>query len=270
MLTGKLILAQQALAAEPLVVEAINASVPTLCAESDNVYVKLRSPQVRHFSVEAAHPAYMGTIAVDRWAPDFWRPDRVPVRVGNRVETGFHLLQLWTRHQERAEEVLVLYPADGNWRARALPPVNLRWSAYGSSFMVGPIQGEARPFVDISAVDFDPATLTFTLHFKRGGQARLRLVKLDNERIVLDVDLDRSDAAAEPFLALRSMFVTEENSDVAWIGWLDGNRKAWQRAPVMGFGSAGVSEFWAGRTVPSRHNTSAPDMLFSGFSAGRQ
>ena len=28
--------------------------------------------------------------------PSFWRPNQVPVRVGNRVETGFHLLQLWT------------------------------------------------------------------------------------------------------------------------------------------------------------------------------
>ena len=302
---GLLCLAQHARGADRLVVEAVNASMPTLCAESDNVYVKLHSPQVRHFTVEATHPAFVGTIAVDRWAPDFsncdmsndpvfkfekrrltifeteewqlvgltfpgfWRPDQVPVRVGDRVETGFHLLQLWTRHQERAEEVLVLYPADGNWRARPLPPANLRWSAYGSSFMVGPIQGEARPFVDIGAVDFDPAKLTFTLHFNRGGQARLRVVKLDVERIVLDVVLNRSEATAEPFLALRSMFVTEENSDVAWIGWLDGNRKAWQRAPVMGFGSAGVSELWAGRTVPSRHNTSAPDMLFSGFSAAR-
>ena len=28
--------------------------------------------------------------------PSFWRPNQVPVRVGDRVETGFHLLQLWT------------------------------------------------------------------------------------------------------------------------------------------------------------------------------
>ena len=71
------------------------------------------------------------------------------MRVGNRVETGFHLLQLWTRYQERAEEVLVLYPADGYWRARPLPPQNLRWSAYGSSFLIGPVETAGRPFVDI-------------------------------------------------------------------------------------------------------------------------
>ena len=151
-------------AADQLAVDVVNASEPTLCAEKDNVYLKLQSAEVRRFTIEAAHPAYMGTIVKDRWAPDFshcdmasdpafkfekrrltiyeteewqlvgltfpsfWRPNQVPVRVGNRTETGFHLLQLWTRYQERAEEVLVLYPADGYWRARPLPPENLRWS----------------------------------------------------------------------------------------------------------------------------------------------
>ena len=99
--------------------------------------------------------------------------------VGNRVETGFHLLQLWTRYQERAEEVLVLYPADGYWRARPLPPQNLRWSAYGSSFLIGPVETSGRPFVDIKDVAFDPATRTFTLNFVHGGSATLRLDKLD-------------------------------------------------------------------------------------------
>ena len=58
-------------AADDLAVDVINASEPTLCAESDNVYVKLTSSDVRRFAIEAVHPAYMGTIVVDRWAPDF-------------------------------------------------------------------------------------------------------------------------------------------------------------------------------------------------------
>ena len=168
--------APTARAADALAVDVVNASEPTQCAEKDNVYLKLQSAEIRRFTIEAAHPAYVGTIVKDRWAPDFtncdmssdpaftfekrrltiyeteewqlvgltfpsfWRPNQVPVRVGNRVETGFHLLQLWTRYQERAEEVLVLYPADGYWRARPLPPQNLRWSAYGSSFLIGPVE----------------------------------------------------------------------------------------------------------------------------------
>jgi hypothetical protein len=298
-----LIAASPAQAADALAVNVINASEPTLCAEKDNVYLKLQSGEARRFTVEAAHPAYMGTIVRDRWAPDFthcdmsndpafkfekrrltiyeteewqlvgltfpsfWRSNQVRVRVGNRTETGFHLLQLWTRYQERAEEVLVLYPADGYWRARPLPPENLRWSAYGSSFLIGPVETDGRPFVDIKDVAFDPATRTFTLNFVRGGSATLRLDKLDQERIVLDVGLSAPVAAERPFAALRSMFVSEGNADVAQVGWRGKDSAQWTQMPVMYFKSAVAAELWAGRTVPSRHNTSAPDMMFRDFSA---
>jgi hypothetical protein len=295
--------ALQAQSTDSLTVEAVSGSEPTLCAEKDNVYLKLHSGDVRRFTVEAVHPAYIGTVVVDRWAPDFtscdmskdpsfpferrrltiyeteewqlvgltfpsfWRPNQVPVRVGNRTETGFHLLQVWTRYQERAEEVLVIYPADGYWRARPLPPQNLRWSAYGSSFLIGPVEVDGRPFVDIRDIAFDPATRTFTLNFVRGGSATLKLDKLDQERIVLDVALSEPIDGQRPFAALRSMFVTEGNSDVAWLNWRRRNSLAWERAPVMSFTRATVAELWAGRIAPSRHNTSAPDMVFRGFSA---
>jgi hypothetical protein len=304
MLLLVLLAAPSARAADALAVEVMNASEPTLCAEKDNVYLKLQSAEAKRFTIEAAHPAYVGSIVKDQWAPDFtncdmssdpaftfakrrltiyeteewqlvgltfpsfWRGNQVPVRVGNRVETGFHLLQLWTRYQERAEEVLVLYPADGYWRARPLPPQNLRWSAYGSSFLVGPVETSGRPLVDIRDVAFDPATRTFTLNFARGGSATLRLDKLDQERIVLDVALGAPVAADRPFAALRSMFVTEGNADVAQVGWRGKDNLAWTQMPVMSFKNASAAELWAGRALPSRHNTSAPDMLFRDFSAG--
>src|SRR5262249_17382912 len=280
--------------------EVVNASVPTLCAEHDNVTLNLVSGEVRGLTIEARHPAYIATIIADRAAPDFahcpassdptfkfkprrltlyedpqwqlvgftfenfWRPNQVPVRIGERVETGLHLLQLWTRFQERAEEVLVLYPADGYWRARPLPPAHLRWSAYGSSFLVGPIETAGRPLVDIKEVAFDPASRTFRLTLARGGAASLRLDKLDQERIVLDVALEAPVAAA-PFAALRSMFVTEANADVARVGWRLKGAAAWQEQPIMTFTRADAVELWAGRTLPSRHNLSAPDMVFRDF-----
>jgi hypothetical protein len=290
-------------AADALAVDVVNTSEPTLCAEKDNVYLKLQSDDVRQFTVEAMHPAYIGTIVADRWAPDFtncdmssdpvfkfekrrvtiyeteewwlvgltfesfWRGSQVPVRVGNRVETGFHLLQLWTWRDGRADEVLVLYPADGYWRARPLPPTNLRWSAYGSSFLVGPVEIEGRPFVDIRDVAFDPATRTFTLSFARGGSATVRLDKLDDERLALDVRLGAPIAADRPFAALRSMFVTEGNSDVAQVRVRAKNAQSWTQTPVMDFKRASAAELWAGRRFPSRHNTSAPDMVFRNFNA---
>lgn len=113
----------------------------------------------------------------------------------------------------------------------------------------------------------DPTTRSFTLNFARGGSATLRLDKLDQERIVLDVALTQPVAAERPFAALRSMFVSEGNSDVAQIAWRGKGGQAWSRSPVMSFGKANVVELWAGRIAPSRHNTSAPDMVFRNFSA---
>ena len=281
------LLGAPAVAADDLAVEVVNASEPTLCAEKDNVTLNLMSGDVRRFTVEAVHPAYMGTLLVDRAAPDFrhcamgsdpafkfeprrfWRGAQVPVRAGNRVENGLHLIQLWKRFQERAEEVLVLYPADAYWRARPLPPAHLRWSAYGSSFLIGPIEAEGRPFVDISEVAFDPATRTFRLSFRRGGTATLRVDALDQEHIVLDIGLAATIAPERPFAALRSMFVTETNADTAQVAWRPKGSEAWQQAPIMSFKRAGTVELWAGRSVPSRHNTSAPDMVFREFSGAR-
>ena len=66
---------------------------------------------------------------------------------------------------------------------------------------------------------------------------------------------------------LRSMFVTETNADVARVGWLAPGAKAFAEAPVMTFGHAETTELWAGRRLPSRHNTSAPDMIFRAFAS---
>lgn len=306
MVAASLWLAIAAFAQGEQPVEVINDSTPTRCAEEDNVYIKLQAERVRRFRIEARHPAYVGTIVTDRTAPDFtsctmagsaaysferrrvtlyetedwqlvgltfpsfWRPNSVPVRVGQRTETGFHLLQLWTRFQERAEEMLVLYPADGYWRARPLAPQTLRSSAYGSSFLVGPVDMQGRPLVDIKEVAFDPATRTFTLAFARGGNATLRLASLDQERIDLDVTLEPPVGATQPFAALRSMYVAENNSDVASVAWRDQASALWVNSPVMSFKRARAVEFWAGRRVPSRHNTSAPDFTFRDFSTGER
>jgi len=286
-----------------IAVEVTNASEPILCAEKDNVTIKFTSPEVRRFRVQAMHPAYIGALTQDRHAPDFtaceelspattevrpprqvtfyedvetwltgttfanfWRPHDVPFRVGDRVERGLHVVQLWVRRDERAEEVLVIYPADGYWRIRPLPPAHMRWSAYGSSFLVGPVETEGRPVVNIKEIAFDPTTMSFRLSFARGGSATLKVETLDRDQLVLDVTLDRP-VNGQPFAALRSMYVTEFNSDVARIALREPEATGWREEPIMSFGKARATDVWAGRLAPSRHNTSAPDMLFNRFQA---
>jgi hypothetical protein len=293
--------ASRAASLDGIAVEVTNASEPVLCAEKDNVTIKFTSSEVRRFRLQATHPAYLAGIVQDRHAPDFtacedlsptttevrpprqvtfyedvetwltgttfanfWRPHDVPFRVGDRVERGLHVVQLWVRRDERAEEVLVIYPADGYWRIRPLPPAHMRWSAYGSSFLVGPVETEGRPVVNIKEIAFDPKAMTFRISFARGGSATLKLETLDRDRLVLDVQFDQP-VAGRPFAALRSMYVTEFNADVARIALREPDARGWREEPIMSFAKGRATDVWAGRLAPSRHNTSAPDMIFNRF-----
>ncbi|MFL5168971.1 MAG: hypothetical protein ACJ8D8_22560, partial [Microvirga sp.] len=88
--------------------------------------------------------------------------------------------------------------------------------------------------------------------------------KLDRERLALNVAFDRA-IVGRPFAALRSMYVTETNNDVARVALREENAKGWREEPIIGFKAAKATDLWAGRVAPSRHNTSAPDHVFNRF-----
>jgi hypothetical protein len=289
---------------EPLSVEVTNASEPVLCAEKDNVTVNLASKDVRALRIEATHPAYLGSLERDSFAADwtgcgaagdpappatdrprrttlyedidlwvvglrfstFWRPGNAIVRIGDRVETGVHLLQVWRIRPMGGEEVAVLYPQDGYWRLRPMAPAHMAPTAFGSSFLVGPVELEGRPIVKIREVAFDPSSRSFTLAFERGGTARVSMGELDQKRHILEIAFD-SGIEGRPFAALRSMYVSELNNDVGRIAVREPGAKVWREEPIMAFRRATAVAVWAGRRAPSRHNSSAPDMVFSGFAA---
>ena len=239
--------------AEELQVRVENNSVPELCAEKDNIELDFASPRLRSLRIQAVHPSYINTIVSDRWAPDwsscdlshdpkylaqarrrtfyetpefwltgytfpsFWRPNDVPIRVGDMVEPGFHLIQVWMWYRERAEEIMVFYPPDGYWRVRPLPFEDMRWTAYGSSFLVGPVETQERPIVAIEEIGFDPKDRTFTIKYKRGGAGRLTIKSVDQERLTLDISFDDAMPGGRPFAALRSMYAMETMSDAAIV-----------------------------------------------------
>jgi hypothetical protein len=289
--------------AEPIPVEVIGASEPVLCAEKDNVTVNLTSPGVRRFRIEAAHPAYITTLARDSfeadwtacdmsgdpahksevkmptrrtiyeepdiwlvgWTfPTFWRPATATVRIGDRVESGLHLVQVWMIRPMGGEEVLVFYPQDGYWRMRPLAPEGRAPTAFGSSFLLGPVEVEGRPIVKLKEIAFDPKARTFTLAFERGGTATMKMARVDRDRHTLDIAFDGA-ITGRPFAALRSMYVTEFNNDVARISVRDKGAKGWREEPIMRFRRAVATDVWTGRTSISRHNSSSPDMVFSTF-----
>ena len=68
--------------------------------------------------------------------------------------------------------------------------------------------------------------------------------------------------------SLRSMYATEYNSDAARVPWRTKGGSRWGEENVMQFKRADEAvEFWLGRVLPSKHNTSAPDMIFGRFSS---
>jgi len=293
----------QAASLDGLAVQVTNTSESVLCAEKDNVAINFASPEVRSFRIEAVHPAYMGTLRQDRWEPDwtacedisaetsakphpvmntlyeddqmrvmgltfseFWRPTDVTVTIGDHVSRNIHLLQVLKKQNGKAEEVIALYPGDGYWRVKPLPPQHLEWTAYGSSFIVGPVEFDRRPVVNLKDVAFDPKTMRFTLTLARGGEAHVAITTLNEERMTLDVSFDQA-VTGMPFATLRSMYVTEFNADVARIAVREEEARSWREEMIMNFRDATATDAWMGRLLPSRHNTSAPDMMFNHFRA---
>jgi len=288
-------------AAGPTGVEVANLSMPTLCSEVDNVFVPLSGEAIAGFRVEARHPAYIGTVVADSSAADYtdcdrsaeqffefdtrrvtlyedrsiwligyvferyWRQKDVPVRVGERIEHGLHMIQLWRQGPRGPEEFLVLYPPDGYWRLRPLTPAHLANTAYGSSVLIGPVEEKARPLVEIRDVTFDPDLSRLTLSFDAGGSATVQVTAAEESGTVLDVAFEGAPRNGA-FAALRSMYVMPGNADVAEAGWRSGDSPYWTIEPLPSFAAAeDVRELWLGRTVVSRHNSSAPDILFGDF-----
>lgn len=280
-----------------------NRSEPVLCAEKDNVTLTFASPQVTSFRIEAAHPAYINSIGADSFEPDwtacdfkqealapsrpperttlyedielwivahryqsFWREAGARVRIGDKVHEGIHLLQVWMIRPMGGEEVAVLYPQDGYWRMRPKAPHGRAPTAFGSSFLIGPVtQDKGRPVVDIAEVAFDAKARTFRLTFKDGNTADVKIDLADEQRHRLKVAFAKP-VAGGPFAALRSMYVTRFNNDVADIAVIETGKSQWNESPVMQFsGAASATEVWAGRLLPSRHNTSSPDMVLGNF-----
>jgi hypothetical protein len=293
--------------AEPIAVEVTNGSEPVLCAEKDNVTLAFASSIVKTFRIEAAHPAYIGALQRDSfeadwtacdmkadpvfksgaavttrrtiyeepdiwivgWTfPTYWRPSTATIKIGDRVETGLHMLQVWTIRPMGGEEILVLYPQDGYWRIRPKAPEGRAPTAFGSSFLIGPVEEDGRPLVKIKDITIDPKSRTLTVAFERGGTATVTLATVDQNRTVLTVSMDKA-VSGRPFAMMRSMYVTEFNNDVAQVAVKEKGARGWRQEPVMNFTRATATDLWAGRTSISRHNSSSPDMVFSGFDTNK-
>jgi hypothetical protein len=275
----------------------VNSSVVTRCAEEDNVHVDIYMPPDTKLRVEAWQPVYAKTLKTDIRAPDFtncdmtgnpsfpftpktetlyedagikvvgitqptfWRNHRAVFAIGAKEWPDLHFVQFFQKRATRPPiELLVVYPIDGYWRAKPPEPPLLTDNVYGSSFLIGPVEMQKRPIVDIERIVFDPPRRSFSISFSRGGTATARIGAIDQQHFAFDVDLDLPKDWTGPVVSLRSMYVTEDNADTAKIAWPEKGR--WRRGPIMGVKNLTARELRFERTLPSRHNTSAPDLRF--------
>lgn len=297
-------------AGHPASVIVENHSVPTRCAEEDNVYYTFKAapggPAIGGFRLEATGVPYLPVLRDSTlpdftdcgfgqdWAldthpyipptatlfeddqyilkgivyPDFWRPTVVPVTVGKLTQNFLHLVQLWKKTATGPVEFVVFYPQDGYWRLKTLPPVEMREVAYGSSFLLGPIETSTRPFVAYESVSFDPKTLSFSIEFARGGKATVAITDIRTNHASLDVTFNGAVDAGQGLAGLRSMYVTPSRADAAETRWQTSETASTQTSDIVAFKSAAATAVTFGRSVPSTHNTSAPDIGFNHFIAG--
>ncbi len=203
--------------------------------------------------------------------PTFWRPQRVPVSVGGRVDTkGFHMVQVFakTGHGGKPREALVMYPSDGYWRIKPLPLARFGDGVYGSSFVMGPVEQEGRPLANIASIAIATQPLAFGLRFADGSRAAVRIAEITQKRTALDVTLEPAARANRPFAVLRSMYVTPDNADISQVRWLSTRSSAPSVKPLPEVTTIEAAQVRFGRSIPSRHNTSAPDIRFGGFATG--
>ena len=78
------------------------------------------------------------------------------------------------------------------------------------------------------------------------------------------IELDPPVETGRPVVALRSMYVAPDNADTAEVHWTDPAGQAGNK-PAVGFGKVQATAVGFERSIPSKHNTSAPDILFEGF-----
>jgi hypothetical protein len=153
-------------------------------------------------------------------------------------------------------EYLVLY-ADEYLRLIPFPPEGSTNVRYGSSVIVGPAQIANRPYADIAAVDYRPASQTFLVTYRAGGTALLDAGSVSRTSALVAVTVDfRTD---QPFCTLRSMFVFEGNADVDHVDWMDLSG-ALHSDPIRGFSGIVGTEWFFNRKSSSVHNPSAPDI----------
>jgi hypothetical protein len=159
-------------------------------------------------------------------------------------------------------QIFVLY-ANGYARIIPQPPAGREQRVcFGASMIIGPAEEDPLyPITAIDRLDIDPAKMLITVRYKNGSSAVLHLQAEPGKTTVRVTDVTY-DTVTAPFVTMRSMWVADDNSDVAGV------QAASSSDGMQTYTIVSKHEEWT--TLPgdswyfyrptySRHNTSAPD-----------
>lgn len=273
---------------------AANRSIPTKCAEVDNINIPI-SGKVVSFTIEATHPSY--NTARGGSIPDFtnwpttknktyhfspgtykiyddgetileavreaewWRPNGMNVSVVDLkpIQRDIHYLRLYRRTDtgDSWPQFLVLY-MDGNMRIKPHPPLEVDDTCFGSSVVIGPAVIAKRPIAEVFWVRYIPDSQTLEVLYKREGVVKIKINTVNRQMTAVKVTLNGLDQKSA-FVTFRSMYVTRDNADVDSIQWKDTSGIV-HDDPIMTFKGGKASEWFFHRSQYSKHNTAAPDI----------
>jgi hypothetical protein len=159
-------------------------------------------------------------------------------------------------------QIFVLY-ANGYARIIPQPPAGREERVcFGASMIIGPAaEGPLFPITPIDRLEIDPQKMTIKVRYTNGSSAVLQL-QAEPGKTTVRVTEVTYDTVTTPFVTMRSMWVTDDNSDVAQIQaasspgvmqtyTIDPKHEEWTTLP---------SDSWVfSRPTYSRHNTSSPD-----------
>ena len=159
-------------------------------------------------------------------------------------------------------QIFVLY-ANGYARIITHPPVGREERVcFGSSMIIGPAAEDPLfPVTAIDRLDIDPQKMIIKVRYKNGSSAVLQVHAEPGKTTVRVTDVTY-DTLTAPFVTMRSMWVADDNSDVARIQTVSshGVLQAYKIDPTHEEWTTLPSDSWFFyRPTYSRHNTSCPD-----------
>ena len=242
-------------------IQLLTSAGSTANARAFYDYLQLERRQERGETVTRIFNGYYTVIEVVEI--DFWwlYPDAMTIYI---TDTGRQWSNVsYFRISQRIPgtsyypQVFVLYQ-DGNSRILTFPPTSLQssWIPFGSSVIIGPSDPNAvRPYAAISRVDINVAELKMTLHYQDGGQATIMLMTNRSSTVLKVTNITYAANASLPFATLRSMWVTDGNSDADRIATENG---VWNIQ--HGWNEVSGTNILFFRECVSQHNTLSPDI----------